>query len=134
MSAIEHAPTGSIRVEAQETRTVIVFVGEVDAALRAEASASMGAALVTGLPVVVDSSQVTFIDSSGLAFVLQLHLATTEAGIPLTLRDPHRVLRDVLDMVGLGGELPEEPDGAPDVTAVPVEPLLTVLPDDVPVG
>jgi len=130
MSAIEHAPAGTIQVEAQETRTVIVFVGEVDAALRAEASASMGAALVTGLPVVVDSSRATFVDSSGLAFVLQLHLATSEAGIPLTLRDPNRMLRDVLDMVGLGAELEDEDDGPSGggVTDVPT------LPDDVPVG
>ncbi|MDM7855131.1 STAS domain-containing protein [Cellulomonas alba] len=130
MSAIEHAPAGTIRVEAQETRTVIVFVGEVDAALRAEASASMGAALVTGLPVVVDSSRATFVDSSGLAFVLQLHLATSEAGIPLTLHDPHRVMRDVLDMVGLGAELEDEvaSPSSGDVTDV------HTLPDDVPVG
>ena len=109
MDLIEHAPAaGTIQVEAQEDRTVIVLVGEIDAALRDEASACMGLALVSGLPVVVDSTQATFIDSSGIAFVLQLHLAATEADIPVTLRDPHRVLRDVLDMVGLSGELPEE--------------------------
>lgn len=99
---------GTIRVDAQENRTVVVLVGEIDAALRDEASASMGLALVTGHPVVVDSTAATFIDSSGIAFVLQLHLAASEAGIPVTLRDPHRVLRDVLEMVGLSGELPEE--------------------------
>jgi len=107
MDLIEHsAAAGTIRVEAQQDRTVVVLVGEIDAALRDEASACMGLALVTGNPVVVDSTHATFIDSSGIAFVLQLHLAATEAGIPVTLRDPHRVLRDVLDMVGLSGELP----------------------------
>src|SRR4051812_1227883 len=107
MELIEHsAAAGTIRVEVEESRTVIVLVGEIDAALRDEASACMGLALVTGDPVVVDSTATTFIDSSGIAFVLQLHLAASEAGIPVTLRDPHRVLRDVLDMVGLSGELP----------------------------
>jgi len=107
MDLIEHsAAAGTIRVEAQQDRTVVVLVGEIDAALRDEASACMGLALVTGNPVVVDSTHATFIDSSGIAFVLQLHLAATEARIPVTLRDPHRVLRDVLDMVGLSGELP----------------------------
>jgi anti-sigma B factor antagonist len=108
MDLIEHAAAaaGTIRVEAQDDRTVIVLVGEIDAALRDEASVCMGLALVTGNPVVVDSTDASFIDSSGIAFVLQLHLAATEAGIPVTLRDPHRVLRDVLDMVGLSGELP----------------------------
>ena len=110
MELIEHAAAaGTIRVEAQDARTVIVLVGEIDAALRDEASACMGLALVAGDPIVLDSTQATFIDSSGIAFVLQLHLAATEAGIPVTLLDPHRVLRDVLDMVGLSGELPAEP-------------------------
>ncbi|WP_456846417.1 STAS domain-containing protein [Cellulomonas sp. P5_C6] len=107
MDLFEHsAAAGTIQVEAQDDRTVIVLMGEIDAALRDEASACMGLALVNGNPVVVDSTRATFIDSSGIAFVLQLHLAAAEAGIPVSLRDPHRVLRDVLDMVGLSGELP----------------------------
>ncbi|GIG20845.1 hypothetical protein Cch01nite_15690 [Cellulomonas chitinilytica] len=111
MELIEHsAAAGTITVETQEGRTVVVLAGEIDAALREEASASMGLALINGLPIVVDSSPATFIDSSGLAFVLQLHLAAQEAGIPVTLRDPGRVVRDVLEMVGLSSELPHEPE------------------------
>ena len=92
---------------------MIVLVGEIDAALRDEASASMAQALVAGSPVVIDSTLATFIDSAGLAFVLQLSRAASEAGIAVSLRDPHRVLRDVLDMIGLGGELPGlSPPGA----------------------
>ena len=96
---------GTIRVEPRDDSTVVLLVGEIDAALRDEASACMATALVTGSPVVIDSTLATFIDSSGIAFVLQLHLAATEAGISVTLRDPHRVLQDVLDMIGMGGRL-----------------------------
>ena len=107
---IDRAPAaGTIRVDAQDTTTVISLVGEIDAALRDEAGACMGVALVRGLPVVVDSTLATFIDSSGIAFVLQLHLAASEERIPVTLLDPHRVLRDVLEMVGLSGDLPAAP-------------------------
>ena len=107
---IDRAPAaGTIRVDAQDTKTVISLVGEIDAALRDEAGACMGLALVRGLPVVIDSTLATFIDSSGIAFVLQLHLAASEERIPVTLLDPHRVLRDVLEMVGLSGELPAAP-------------------------
>ncbi len=94
----------AIRVEADDDRTVIVLVGEIDGALRDEASASMSAALVTGSPVVVDATRVTFIDAAGLAFVVQLSQAASEAGITVSLRDPHRVLLDVLDGIGLDGE------------------------------
>ncbi|MDQ0372481.1 STAS domain-containing protein [Cellulomonas humilata] len=107
---IDRAPAaGTIRVDAQDTKTVISLVGEIDAALRDEAGACMGLALVRGVPVVIDSTLATFIDSSGIAFVLQLHLAASEERIPVTLLDPHRVLRDVLEMVGLSGELPAAP-------------------------
>ena len=107
---IDRAPAaGTIRVDAQDSQTVISLVGEIDAALRDEAGACMGVALVSGLPVVVDSTLATFIDSSGIAFVLQLHLAASAERIPVTLLDPHRVLRDVLEMVGLSGELPPVP-------------------------
>ena len=104
---IDSAPAaGTIRVEAQDTKTVISLVGEIDAALRDEAGACMGLALVRALPVVIDSTLATFIDSSGIAFVLQLHLAASEEQIPVTLLDPHRVLRDMLEMVGLSSALP----------------------------
>ena len=107
MDLIEHsAAAGAIRVESEDSHTVIVLVGEIDGALRDEASASMSRALVTGSPVVIDTTLTTFIDSTGLAFVLQLSRAAAEAGIAVTLRDPHRVLLDVLDMIGMGGELP----------------------------
>ncbi|AEE47817.1 STAS domain-containing protein [Cellulomonas fimi] len=116
MELIEHtAAAGTIRVEEQDGRSVVVLVGEIDAALRDEASATMGRALISGAPVVVDTTSATFIDSSGIAFVLQLHLAAREAGIPVSLRDPHRVLRDVLEMIGMGDELPAEvPVGVPE--------------------
>ena len=122
MELIEQtAVAGTIRVEPQDGRSVVVLVGEIDAALRDEAGACMGLALVRGLPVVIDSTLATFIDSSGIAFVLQLHLAAREAGIPVSLRDPHRVLRDVLEMIGMGDEFPSEPGrGAEPVVAAGV--------------
>jgi len=120
---IEGVPAaGTIRVDAQDTTTVISLVGEIDAALRDEAGACMGVALVSGLPVVIDATRATFIDSSGIAFVLQLHLAASAERIPVSLLDPHRVLRDVLDMVGISDEMLPEP-AAP---AAPTAPTVSV--------
>ncbi|MCC2313402.1 STAS domain-containing protein [Cellulomonas xiejunii] len=110
-AAIERAPEPTdheIRVEHRAGRAVVCLVGEIDASLRQSASASMGIALMSGLPLLVDASQATFIDSSGVAFVLQLHLAASEAGVELTLHDPNHVLRDMLEMVGLSGAIPDD--------------------------
>jgi len=100
---------GEIRAESADGRTVVHLLGEVDAALRDQASASMGQALTAGLPVVLDSTRATFIDSAGLAFVVQLHVAAGEAGIPVTLHDPARVLGDMLQMIGFHDRIAPAP-------------------------
>lgn len=105
-------PLGGIEVIPAAGRTVVRLWGEVDGALRAEASASMAQALASTDPILVDAGEVTFIDSSGLAFVLQLHLAATETGQPLTLRDPHRELLEKLDLLGMTGVIDLEPERA----------------------
>lgn len=102
---------GGIGVADVEDVTVVTMWGEVDAALREQASESMAAALTSPLRVVVDVSDVTFIDSSGLAFVLQLHLAATETGRRVTLHDPHGTVTDLLAMIGMADEI--QPEGDP---------------------
>ncbi|PZR52902.1 anti-sigma factor antagonist [Xylanimonas oleitrophica] len=88
--------------------TVVTLWGEVDAALRESASETMAslAAHNAGNPVVVDAKDVTFIDSSGVAFILQVYVLGQETGAPVTLRDPSEAVTEVLEMVGIGGRLP----------------------------
>lgn len=114
MDPIENAatPAGEIGVTSEDGRTVVRLRGEVDAALRAEASLSMAEALASTAPIVVDTAGVTFIDSSGLAFVLQLHLAASETGQALTLHDPEREVLSKLEMLGMAGEFDLEPSPA----------------------
>ncbi len=96
------ATTDTIEVAVTDGTTVVSLIGEIDADLRTQASDSMGLALLHGLPIVVDADRATFVDSSGIAFVLQLYMAAREAAIPMTLRDPNGVLRDVLTAVRSG--------------------------------
>jgi anti-anti-sigma factor len=105
MDLTEDPALGGIDVTTAGGTTLVRLWGEVDAALRAQASTSMAQALTSTDPIVVDATGVTFIDSSGLAFVLQLHMAATETGQRLTLRDPHGELREKLALLGLDAEL-----------------------------
>ncbi|MBC7292033.1 MAG: STAS domain-containing protein [Actinotalea sp.] len=90
--------------------------GEVDAALRDQASLAMVQCLQRGLPVTVDARDLTFIDSSGLAFVLQLHKVGHDEGLPLVLRDAPDLLLDLLEMVGMADAIAREStDGGPAV-------------------
>jgi anti-sigma B factor antagonist len=86
----------------QDDGTVLVRLhGEIDAGLRDAASQAMVTVVAGDGPLVIDTSGVTFIDSSGLAFLLQVHGVVTEAGRPVTLRDPSRAVLDLLALVGL---------------------------------
>jgi anti-anti-sigma factor len=88
--------------------TVVTLWGEVDAALREAASEAMALLAVhsSGIPVVIDATDVTFIDSSGVAFILQVYVLGQETGTPVSLRDPSEAVTEVLDMVGIGGRIP----------------------------
>jgi anti-sigma B factor antagonist len=90
-----------IAVEQIDGTTLVRLRGEIDASLRHAASEAMVAVLAGQGPLVIDTSAVTFIDSSGMAFLLQLHGVASDAGRSVDLRDPSGVVVDLLAMVGL---------------------------------
>jgi anti-sigma B factor antagonist len=96
----DRSASGAILVNHRKTTTRVRLVGAIDSALRQQASESMGLALMGNLPVVLDASEATFVDSSGIAFVIQLSRAAREAGLDLSLYDPQDVLREILELVG----------------------------------
>ena len=109
--------TGGIDVVSGEGPTLVRMWGEVDASLRDQASASMSLVLMESAPVLVDATDVTFIDSSGLAFLLQLHLASAESGQRVVLRDPHHAVTDLLAMIGMSDAILLEDDVPADAAA-----------------
>ena len=90
-----------IRLQEEPTCSVVDVWGEVDGALRPEASAALASALDRDLPVIIDTSRVTFIDSTGIAFLVQLYTIGREEGLAVTLRNPPAVVSDVLAMLGV---------------------------------
>jgi anti-sigma B factor antagonist len=101
----------TITVEDVGGTLLIVLRGDIDAGLRDAASRCMVTVLQADLPLVVDTSEVTFIDSSGLAFLLQLQAVADDAGRSLVLRDPSGVVVDLLALVGLDGMFAAETHG-----------------------
>ena len=91
----------SITVETSGGTTLVLLTGEIDAGLRAAASECMVGVIAADGPLVIDTSGVTFIDSSGLAFLLQLQGVASDAGRDVVLRDPAGVVVDLLALVGL---------------------------------
>ncbi|WP_402469558.1 STAS domain-containing protein [Isoptericola aurantiacus] len=107
-----------ISCQHQEDGTYLTLWGEVDAALREAASDAMAAVVSrpAATPIVLDVRDVTFIDSSGVAFILQIYMLGQETGAPVRLLEPSEAVTEVLEMVGMGGRIEivraEQPAGA----------------------
>lgn len=99
---------GGIETIDADGRACVRLWGDVDASLRDQASAAMVVLAKQGGPYVVDVADVTFIDSSGIAFILQLHRLATEEGSTAILRDPPGLVTNLLELIGLTGAIPFE--------------------------
>ena len=104
MTTSESTAASSITSQDAEGTTHVVLCGEIDAALRDQASEAMLFVVAANHPVLVDVAGVTFIDSSGLAFLVQLHRLCGESGLDLELRDPSENILDLLEVLGMRGE------------------------------
>lgn len=101
---------GGITVTEAPEATVAHLWGEIDDALRQQAGSVLARALDRNLPVVLDTSRVEFIDSAGIAFLIQLCTIGREEGLTVTLKDPPPVVSEVIEILGLtemfGGPAP----------------------------
>lgn len=113
---VENEP-GSVHLIVGAAWTRIVLSGEIDANLTAEFNEAMTDAEAAGLPIEVDAHHVTFMDSSGVAFLARL-----------TTRSPHRIrvlrapatMRFLLDVTRIG-ELLDILDEDPGFELAPVD-------------
>jgi anti-sigma B factor antagonist len=76
----EQGDPASVHVIVGSTRARVVLSGEIDADIGAELGEAIADAEESGLPVEIDAHHVTFMDSSGVAFLARL-----------ASRSPHRV-------------------------------------------
>lgn len=109
----------SVHVIVGASRARIVLSGEIDADLGADLNEATLAAEGSGLPVEIDAHHVTFMDSSGVAFLARLASRSTHRvqvlRAPPTVRFLLEVTRigDLLDIVDEdpGFEVEERPAG-----------------------
>src|SRR5260221_14489386 len=83
---------------------VIVAIGDIDVA----GGPLVDAAILegeSGLPVVIDLTEVTFIDSSGLRSLLSASRRAGERGTEVILRSPSAAVRRLLAITGTEGQV-----------------------------
>ena len=89
-------------VETTQAETRIRPSGEVDLAVADQLSAAIVAALTDGPPrVVVDLTDVWFLDSSGIRALLVAHMFATEHQQTMTVENPTRRVRRTLEIGGV---------------------------------
>jgi anti-anti-sigma factor len=96
----EHAVTESV---GDRSPHVVVLVGDLDVSNAHRLRAHLQT--VTASEVVLDLRQLTFMDSSGIAVLLE----AANRGIAITLRGPSDIVRALVEVTGLTDVLRCEP-------------------------
>jgi anti-sigma B factor antagonist len=107
----ERPGSGDAAVFFDEALTLILLSGEVDLALGEDLEYAGRDAIDRGIPVLVDVSKVTFIDSVGLGFLARMASAERDKGRRLPLVGAPRTVQESIRLVGLT-ELVEFVDSA----------------------
>jgi anti-sigma B factor antagonist len=108
---MNRAGAGDAAVFFDDQVTLVMLSGEVDLAIGDDLEFAGRDAMDRGMPVSLDCSRVTFIDSVGLGFVARMASAERERGRVLPLIDAPRNVQEAIHLVGLA-ELVEFVDGA----------------------
>ena len=95
------AMRSTITTERSDGATTVRLVGEIDLSLREQAAAALDAVQVAARPVVLDLAGVTFIDSSGVSFLLQCRKVCARDGLAFQVRDVPPRARRTLEVLGL---------------------------------
>jgi anti-sigma B factor antagonist len=102
---------GAHRIEDPATTTAtLAFKGELDMATAESLRRDMNRLREAGHDrIVLDASELTFIDSSGLSVLIAVHLRLADSGGELVISQPRQVLRDALELSGVHDLLTIEP-------------------------
>lgn len=112
---VPESQPGSVQVIVQAQRTRIVLSGEIDADLGPDLQEATSDAEATGLPIDIDTRHVTFMDSSGIAFLARI---ATRSGTRTRVIHPPETVRFLLEVTRIGELLDvvteDEDDDAPE--------------------
>lgn len=114
-------PSG-MRLDEEPERSVVVAYGEIDLAVRQNATPLCHAVAERALPVVIDAADVSFVDSAGLSVLVRLARDAEAGGYPVVLAHAPWMLKELLTITGVdrllpfapGEPVPEHPTSPPE--------------------
>jgi anti-sigma B factor antagonist len=108
----EHAGSLTIRVASDDTAHVLHVAGELDLNTRTELEAVLAALPKPPLIVVLEFSELTFVDSTGLKSLLNEHRRARAEQYEFAIAGAHGPVREVFRITALDISLPLVPDVA----------------------
>ena len=117
----EGTPSG-MRLREEADRSVVVAFGELDLAVRQNVAPLCQRVAERALPVVIDATDVTFVDSAGMSVLVRLARDAEAGGYPVVLEHAPWMLKELLTITGVdrllpfapGEEVPEHPTSPPE--------------------
>lgn len=100
---------GAITATYAPDATLVRLTGEIDANLRPQASTAMSGSLHHSRPLVLDTSQVTFIDPSGVAFLIQCRNVAHAHGLTVSLQGCPPCVEEMLELADATAIFDEPP-------------------------
>lgn len=103
-------------------RSLVTVYGEIDLAVRQEAGALCQALVQRALPVVIDASEVSFVDSAGMSVLVRIARDAEAGGYPVVLEHAPWMLKELMTITGVdrllpfaqGEAVPQHPTSPPD--------------------
>ena len=86
--------------------SLVTVYGEIDLVVRQNSSALCQAVADRALPLVVDASEVTFVDSAGMSVLVRLARDAEAGGYSVVLRNAPWMLKELLTVTGVDRLLP----------------------------
>jgi anti-anti-sigma factor len=99
---------GEVRIteERYGTTSYLRIAGEIDMATVPQLETAVGRARSHSQAVVIDLSEVTFIDSTGVSFILRMDAESRADGFSLLLVPGPPAVQRVFELVGIADRLP----------------------------
>jgi anti-anti-sigma factor len=107
-----HGVQKLVHADRDGSAVTVALAGELDLVAAGPVREALTCAMREARPrLIVDLSELTFIDSSGLHVLLAVHRLCREAGLTLTIRPAPPNVQRVFELTGLVGRLPFEISG-----------------------
>ena len=106
MNDAAHDAGSGMTLHEEPERSLVEAWGEIDLAVRHSAGPMCQVVADRGLPVVIDASRITFIDSTGMSILVRLARDGEARGYPVELRNAPWMLKELLTITGVDQLLP----------------------------